>query len=207
VSQHDAPSACRAQNTSRKYPRVMADQIDQNVAGNVRRLREQAGLKQADLVAQLRDNGLEDWHPTTLSRTESGERPIRLAEAHVLARVLGTSVEELGINYSPEVRAVEGVEAALQDVARARSVFVAAREEYVEAWKAFVTMIRGGPDLAADDPRLKRRVRKVVERSVDLKPTDEDFSAADDERWEDSRWRSDGSVYPGAAAQDGLQAR
>lgn len=187
----------------------MADQIDQNVAENVRRLREQAGLKQADLVAQLRENGLADWHPTTLSRTESGERPIRLAEAHVLAQALGTSVEELGISYSPEVRAVEDVEAALQHVARARSAFVTAREEYVAAWKAFVTTAREGTDLPVDDPTLKRRVRRVVERSVELKPTGDEISAAMDEHVDrDGRMRwEDGTVPPAMAAQDGLQAR
>lgn len=186
------------------------DQVDQNVAANVRRLRELAGLKQAELVDQLRKDGLEDWHPTTLSRTESGERPVRLSEAHVLARVLGVSVADLGIGFSPEARAVEDMEASLQYVARTRAAYVTALGEYVGAWQAFVHLAREvGKDVGSDSA-LTRRVRAVVSRSAALKPSDDEVSAAAEAQWEggDGRMRwDDDTVPPSFASQDGLQAR
>lgn len=186
----------------------MADQIDQNVARNVKRLREQSGLIQSELVTKLREHGLKDWHPTTLSRTESGDRPVRLSEAHVLARVLGTTIEDLGVNYSPEVRAVEAAEASLQEVARTRSVFVTARSRYVEAWDAFTDSIRAGAEAAEGDQVLGRRIRSAVERAAAVKPSEHDIAEAADDRWEDERERwVDDTLPPSWAAQDGLQGR
>lgn len=187
----------------------MSDQTDQNIANNVKRLRDQAGLKQAELVDRLRVNGLEDWHPTTLSRTESGERPVRLSEAVVLAHVLGVTAEELAAHYSPEGRAVDDAEGALQYVARTRSVYATAREEYVSAWKGFVHIVREVGRLGDLDDALHRRVRRLVERSTQLKPSDETIDAAMDEyETGDGRmtWEDD-TVPPAIASQDGLQAR
>lgn len=193
----------------------MPDQTDQNIADNVKRLRDKHGLKQAELVEQLRANGLHDWHPTTLSRTESAERPVRLSEALVIAQVLGVTVEELGVNYSPAARAVEAAESGLQRVAQARGNLTAAREEYVSAWADFVGLIRTGSESAGDDPALRRRIKSVIGRAAGVKPSDETVREVEADRIADEfegrdgrmRWEDDDTVSPAIASQDGLQAR
>lgn len=56
------------------------------------RLREANGMSQAELVQKLRTNGWTNVHPTTISRIEKGERPVRLSEATRIARILGQDV-------------------------------------------------------------------------------------------------------------------
>lgn len=46
-------------------------------------------MSQAELVQRLRDRGWVNVHPTTISRIEKGERPVRLSEATRIAQVLG----------------------------------------------------------------------------------------------------------------------
>lgn len=192
----------------------MPDQTDQNIADNVKRLRDKHGLKQSELVDQLRANGLHDWHPTTLSRTESAERPVRLSEALVIAHVLGTTTEELGVNYSPAARSVEAAERGLQRVAQARSNLATAREEYVAAWAEFVNLIRTGSEAAEEDPALKRRIRTAIGRAADVKPSDETIREVEAEQLAEEfegrdgrmRWEDD-TVPTAIASQDGLQAR
>lgn len=65
-------------------------------------------MTKTQLATQLSEAGLDQIHPTTVSRIESGERAIRLSEAVTIASVLGTSVEAL-IDF-------RGVEALLKQV-------------------------------------------------------------------------------------------
>ncbi|OBB35260.1 helix-turn-helix domain-containing protein [Mycolicibacterium fortuitum] len=64
------------------------DPLDAHFATNMTRLREAAGLSQAEMVQKLREQGWKNVHPTTISRIEKGERPVRLSEAARIAKVL-----------------------------------------------------------------------------------------------------------------------
>lgn len=64
------------------------DPLDDYFAKNMTRLREAAGLSQAEMVQKLRDQGWKNVHPTTISRIEKGERPVRLSESARIAKVL-----------------------------------------------------------------------------------------------------------------------
>lgn len=65
---------------------------DDNFAANLRHFREHRGLTQAQLAENLSARGLENFHPTTISRIESGARPVRLSEAKTIAAALDSSV-------------------------------------------------------------------------------------------------------------------
>ena len=68
---------------------------DENFAVNVRVARERRGWSQAEFSQKLRDAGLTNFHQTTVSRVEKGERVVRLGEAQVIAATLGTLVDFL----------------------------------------------------------------------------------------------------------------
>ncbi|MFF2387847.1 multiprotein-bridging factor 1 family protein [Agromyces sp. NPDC058104] len=75
-----------------------AAEIDQAVAKNVKRAREQIGWSQEELASQLRTLGVAGVHQTTIARIESGQRSLRVAEALALARLLDYRVEELAMS-------------------------------------------------------------------------------------------------------------
>lgn len=64
-------------------------------AHNVRRMRESRGQSVAMFAEELRRYGLNNFHPTTVVRLESGQRKIALGEALVIAEVLATPVRVL----------------------------------------------------------------------------------------------------------------
>ncbi|KQQ66098.1 hypothetical protein ASF63_12310 [Microbacterium sp. Leaf320] len=55
-------------------------------------LRADADMSQSELARRMAERGFETYSQTTVSRTEKGERPIRLGEARVLAEILGSSI-------------------------------------------------------------------------------------------------------------------
>jgi transcriptional regulator with XRE-family HTH domain len=71
------------------------DPLDVHFAANMSRLREAAGVSQAELVQKLRDSGWTNVHPTTISRIEKRERPVRLSEAARIADVLGHNLNHM----------------------------------------------------------------------------------------------------------------
>lgn len=62
---------------------------------SVKRIREKKGWSQGELARYLGDTGTEGFHQTTISRIEKGERPVRLGEARAIARVFGSTVEQM----------------------------------------------------------------------------------------------------------------
>ena len=60
--------------------------LDEFTGARVIQLRKRARMTQAELAEAMSAHG---WHPTTVARTEDGERAVRLAEARTLAQVFG----------------------------------------------------------------------------------------------------------------------
>ena len=66
-----------------------------NVAGpGIKRLRKQRGLTQEQVAAQMQVEGIQ-VDQKAISRIESGDRVITDYEIMMLARILGTSVDQL----------------------------------------------------------------------------------------------------------------
>ncbi|NOR00029.1 helix-turn-helix transcriptional regulator [Mycolicibacterium fortuitum] len=74
---------------------LATDQLDENFARNMVRLREAAGMSQAEIVQRLRDTGWRNVHPTTISRIEKQERPVKLSEAAHIAEVLNQDLTRM----------------------------------------------------------------------------------------------------------------
>lgn len=68
---------------------------DKSFASAMTTLREARGYSQNQLAAALNRAGLKDFYQTTVSRIEKNTRSVRLNEALVIARVLGTTVDEM----------------------------------------------------------------------------------------------------------------
>jgi transcriptional regulator with XRE-family HTH domain len=59
---------------------------DKQIGEKVRALREAALLSQSEIARQMRDRGTK-WAQATVWSVESGERPLRLTEAGMLAEI------------------------------------------------------------------------------------------------------------------------
>jgi transcriptional regulator with XRE-family HTH domain len=62
---------------------------------SVRRLRQEAGLTQAELAHWMREIGVPSASQTTVSRIEAKTRAVRLAEAEVIARIFKRSISAM----------------------------------------------------------------------------------------------------------------
>lgn len=67
---------------------------EENFVTNMRLVREARGWSQAELAEALRPMGL-DLHRQTIQKIESGLRPVKLNEAHIIAAALGDHVDEM----------------------------------------------------------------------------------------------------------------
>lgn len=102
---------------------------DEEIGQRLQRLRERQNLNQAQAVRALRSAGLV-WSQGTLSKVESGIRPIRLAELPAIARALGVNQSELLASEDPISAALERitvVESTAQDA------YSDLRERYLSA--------------------------------------------------------------------------
>ncbi|MDQ0117444.1 transcriptional regulator with XRE-family HTH domain [Pseudarthrobacter defluvii] len=82
-------------------------------------LREERGWSQSELARRMTEAGWPKYTQMTVSRTEKGERPIRLNEAEALAQVFGIEMFELWLprklrRYSTELHEVEKRQAQLR---------------------------------------------------------------------------------------------
>lgn len=68
---------------------------DEAFGREVQAKREDRCWSKTELAAKLSTAGLKNFHPTTVSRMESGERAVRLSEALTIADVLGLRLDAL----------------------------------------------------------------------------------------------------------------
>lgn len=73
----------------------MTQESDKYFGNAVRVHREAKGWSKTEFAERLSKAGLANFHPTTITRMESGVRPTRLNEAAVIARVLEHSLDAL----------------------------------------------------------------------------------------------------------------
>lgn len=102
---------------------------DEEIGLRLQQVRERQNLNQAQAVRALRSAGLV-WSQGTLSKVESGIRPIRLAELPVISRALGVSQSELLAPEDPISSALERIRVVEET---AREAFSDLRERYMSA--------------------------------------------------------------------------
>lgn len=66
-----------------------------NFARRMSELRAELGISQSELARKMVERGFDTYSQMTVSRTEKGERPIRLGEARVIAEILGSRVDSM----------------------------------------------------------------------------------------------------------------
>lgn len=88
--------------------------------------REDKGWSMTEFASMLSEAGLKNFHPTTIGRLERGERPVRLNEAVVIAKVLGSALDDLVVEPLPGDDALKfatnSVESSSKRAARAFDV-------------------------------------------------------------------------------------
>lgn len=101
------------------YRAVVADQPnpsaqwESNFIEQMKRLRDARGMTQTDLARQLNTEYGLPFHQPTVQRIESGERPVRLNEAHAIAEVLEVDVSAM---VSTRARSAEEMRYAVDRV-------------------------------------------------------------------------------------------
>lgn len=78
-----------------RTPQAPAASDDDRFAENMRVLREQRGWSQGEMARQMQRAGWPNFHQTTVSRIEKGERPVRVSEARGIAAVLGSTLDQM----------------------------------------------------------------------------------------------------------------
>jgi len=78
----------------------MIREFDQEIGARLREAREAVGLSQKDLAKSMRADAR--WSQATVWSIESGERPLRLSEARLVASILECDVAYLaGLDGQP----------------------------------------------------------------------------------------------------------
>lgn len=62
---------------------------------NLARARQAVGWSQAELSRRLKEQGLDNFHATTVARVEKGDRQVRLDEAPTIAACFAATVEQM----------------------------------------------------------------------------------------------------------------
>lgn len=111
---------------------------ERNFIEQMARLREARQMTQTDLARELKVGYGLSFHQQTVQRIEAGERPVRLNEAHLIAKVLGVDVETMtSTSAQPdrEMRYVVGrLRRSSESTAEALSAIIMEWLEDVEAF-------------------------------------------------------------------------
>lgn len=81
-------------------------------AENVKKIRERRGWSRNELAQRLRDEGLPHFHPTTVSRVESGSRAVRVGELAAFEAALESKFTVLTAPLGEAQKGVDFQEAA-----------------------------------------------------------------------------------------------
>jgi transcriptional regulator with XRE-family HTH domain len=142
-------------------------QIDEaRFAANIRARRESVGWSQGELARRLRENGWENFHQTTVSRIEKGDRPIRLGEAVAVAELLGVPIDKL-LERTERMQALLVWEEAVAAIRRAFRNLLVARDEY-ESERRTLNVILEHPARVT----LPQNVLDNATRAVKLTPAE-----------------------------------
>lgn len=94
------------------------------VSEHIRQLREDRGWNQSELARRMKREGFASYNQMLVSRTEKGDRPIRLNEVEGFARVFGVELADL-LDPGPwaylvaDVNRIEALQRDLEDATEA----------------------------------------------------------------------------------------
>lgn len=136
---------------------------DERAGGNLRRLREGAGMSQAELVRRMTAAG-HPWQQSTVSRAEAGAQPLRAGELETLAVMFRVPVDRFfwlageAAEQALAEQAITGLRQAAAEAVTALARFHAAREAAKDA---------AGTAAGSAHPRVRETAAAVrVERDA-----------------------------------------
>ena len=120
------------------------------LAANIKAARELAGLTQDQVAQQMQDAGHRRFYQQTMTRVEAAEQIVSGAEMQSLARITGTTMEEL---LRPPARARQGwaLRAAAHALRRARADLANAAERQKEAQRRLEFLIAAARESGETD--------------------------------------------------------
>lgn len=148
---------------------------EQWLVRNVKGMRERLGLTQGDLAKRMNALGWANFHPTTVSRIEKGDRPVRVSEAHALAEALETDMghmfdsDDLQMSVALAYRALRRIQesevAVLTEVASWLGAQIQARK-YLESHDES-QVADASPELAAEYRSVIREMEAATAETVE----------------------------------------
>lgn len=114
--------------------------LDERYGRRLRAIREERGLTLAQLVGKMQRAGVAYMNTSTLSRIETGVRPVRLTEAQTIARILRVSVDSM-------TEAFEELAFIESQAGDAREQYVRFRQSVVKVTSAQIRLRRYIPEL------------------------------------------------------------
>lgn len=139
------------------------------IGENVRRFREALGLSQAQLAQRLTDSGLEGFHPQTVLRVEKGTRPLRLAEALVVAEALSVHVAELSevdpdrAEQRAHFLAIKDAQDRQRELVDALTTYYIAQEVAMEVLDAYEARLGDAVATPEDVERVRGQIAELRE--------------------------------------------
>jgi len=149
---------------------------ERNFRERMARMREALGMTQTDLARSLKAFGL-PFHQQTIQRIESGERPIRLNEANLIAQTLDADLLTMmaGVGKPESVRFIlrvagealaEKVAEAVENISEHMEDLERRHDDVEYAWGTYVSTQEqlGEPidsDLSADMRRYESRYERA----------------------------------------------
>lgn len=124
---------------------------EHNFAQRMRQLREARNMTQTDLARALKAAGL-PFHQQTVQRMENGERPVRLNEAHLIARALDVDLSVMLAEETTDQELRFAVDALRQASLDTSELVAAAFTKWLAAVDRLGEAMR--PRMAADADQL-----------------------------------------------------
>lgn len=138
---------------------------DSRYGRRLRVLREERGWTQAFVVARLQELGASHMNASTLSRVESGTRPVRLAEAKVFSTLFGATLDDLTsedyrFGLVSTAQALErDARRHLNDFRASVIKFTESQRDLAETQQMLDEILEEAPDASDIDRRLKDQIQ------------------------------------------------
>lgn len=131
----------------------------------MKELREDRGWSQGELSRQLMASGWAIFHQTTISRIESGERPVKLGEARAIAAILESTVDAM-VAPSEETKLARDFWNSFAAWRETSVLLQSSAHTYLRARKSLLRML-DGPNVGNDvlNDGAWRELRREVEAS------------------------------------------
>lgn len=149
----------------------LGEQAEDLFVKNMIRFRDKRDVTQGGLANMLQASGLRGMYQTTLSRIEKRERALKLHEAFAIARVLGSSIEQM-LRPTETYEAVQNVLKVHAELGEITSTMVSAMQQAAKVTQEGVQAVatlreqEWKQDLSADEiARVESAMTTILMKS------------------------------------------